>query len=229
MIISHKHKFIFIKTRKTAGTSVEIALSSICGEEDIIARIAAPDELARKKLGFLGAQNYHIPFGKYSRRDWAKAVLHRQKRLEYYRHISCAELVEYIEPEIWNTYYKFTIDRNPFDKAVSMFYFRKADEKYESITEFIADGGLGEMRSFDLYTIRGVLAVDKIYKYEEMDYFLKDISTKLNLDTPLKLPQYKAKSKFRKKANYKDVLDAEAIELIKTIYAREIQLLDYEY
>ncbi|MEL6382956.1 MAG: chondroitin 4-O-sulfotransferase, partial [Cyanobacteria bacterium J06626_18] len=31
MIISHEYKFIFLKTRKTAGTSIEIALSKFCG------------------------------------------------------------------------------------------------------------------------------------------------------------------------------------------------------
>ena len=36
MIISHKHKFIFIKTVKTAGTSIDIALSKICEPQDII-------------------------------------------------------------------------------------------------------------------------------------------------------------------------------------------------
>ena len=36
MIISHKHKFIFFKTRKTAGTSLQIALSEFCGSDDII-------------------------------------------------------------------------------------------------------------------------------------------------------------------------------------------------
>ena len=36
MIISHKHKFIFVKTRKTAGTSVQEALERICGPDDIV-------------------------------------------------------------------------------------------------------------------------------------------------------------------------------------------------
>jgi len=36
MIISHKHKFIYIKCRKTAGTSIEMSLSKLCGPQDII-------------------------------------------------------------------------------------------------------------------------------------------------------------------------------------------------
>jgi hypothetical protein len=30
MIVSHEHKFIFLKTKKTAGTSIELALSALC-------------------------------------------------------------------------------------------------------------------------------------------------------------------------------------------------------
>ena len=36
MILSHKHKFIFIKTKKTAGTAIEAAISQLCGPDDVI-------------------------------------------------------------------------------------------------------------------------------------------------------------------------------------------------
>lgn len=39
MIASYKCNFIFIKTRKTAGTSVELALGEHCGPDDIITPI----------------------------------------------------------------------------------------------------------------------------------------------------------------------------------------------
>ena len=57
MIVSHRHKFVFMKTRKTAGTSIEIALSEHCGPSDIVSPNDPADEELRSKLGFTGPQN----------------------------------------------------------------------------------------------------------------------------------------------------------------------------
>lgn len=62
MILSYKNKFIFIKNTKVAGTSIEIALSSICGEEDIITPVSKKDELVRLEQFNSRCMNYaHEP------------------------------------------------------------------------------------------------------------------------------------------------------------------------
>src|SRR6266852_6489903 len=55
MIISHKYKLIFIKTVKTAGTSIEVFLSKQCGPMDIVTPIAPPVEghQSRNYEGFI--------------------------------------------------------------------------------------------------------------------------------------------------------------------------------
>jgi len=57
-IISYNKNFIFIKSRKTGGTSMEIALSKFCGAEDIITPIGIFSERERKSKKFPGPQNY---------------------------------------------------------------------------------------------------------------------------------------------------------------------------
>ena len=65
MIISHKYRFIFIKTVKTAGTSIEIARSRFCGDRDVITPISPQDEAARQAQGYLGPQNCWAPLSAY--------------------------------------------------------------------------------------------------------------------------------------------------------------------
>jgi len=60
MIISHKHKLIFIKPIKVAGTSFELALRNYCGPEDIITMCTPEDErisLERNKIHFQNENN----------------------------------------------------------------------------------------------------------------------------------------------------------------------------
>jgi hypothetical protein len=51
MILSEMNKFVFIKGKKVAGTSVEVALASICGSNDIITPITPIDEQCRVSSG----------------------------------------------------------------------------------------------------------------------------------------------------------------------------------
>jgi len=228
MILSHKYKFIFIKTEKTAGTSLEIALSEFCGPDDIITRITIEDELKRKELGYRTAQNYRIPFSKYVQLDWGRLFL-KQRTAKFYNHMSATEIKRLVSEEVWNTYYKFSFDRNPWDKMISWYYWKNRNSDFVSIDDFI-EKGMGGVKGYDLYTIGGVKAVDSVFKYEDIPRALRVITDKLNLPKPLQMPDYIAKGGARKeKKHYSEFLSSEAVEYVNIMAAREIRLLDYHF
>lgn len=51
MIISHEHRFIFLRTAKTASTSIETALSRICGDRDILTPDSPEDDRRKLEMG----------------------------------------------------------------------------------------------------------------------------------------------------------------------------------
>ena len=121
MIISHKYKYIFLKTTKTAGTSIEISLSRFCGLDDIITPISFSDELIRKKLGIFpkNYENYTCPLKLEEDNSQLKA--------NFWNHIKAKAIKERIGTKIWNSYFKFCFVRNPWDAAISRYYYNIND------------------------------------------------------------------------------------------------------
>lgn len=228
MIISHKNKFIFIKTRKTAGTSIEIALSQICGHADVLTPINLVDEDNRRELGGKPPQNYEIPFKYYGYDDWLRLGA-RRKRKQFRNHNTAAEVKDNIDPEIWDSYYKFCFDRNPYDKVVSHFFWLGGFEKFGSLDNYVRLGNLGLIKGYDAYSINGVVAVDDVFRFEDLPRSLAAISARLGLQEHLALPTKRAKSNTRVGAvHYDEVLEAEQKQLISTVFAREISYMGYE-
>lgn len=227
MIISHKHKFIFIKTRKTASTSIEILLSSILGKEDIITPISPVDEKKRYQFCKKKPQNFIINISKYKPSDITR-ILKSGKPLQFQNHDDVGFVKSHINDEVWNTYYKFAFDRNPWDKCISMYYYEGGSEKYQNFKDFLMTYDLNKLSVYDQLQHKGRLQVDKIYKYEELDKSLIHISDKLNLERKLELKNIKTKSDFRnKKRKNNDYYDEESRQLVKTIFAREILINNY--
>ena len=207
-----------------------MSLSKICGSEDIITPLTEKDDKVRLNLGLPAAQNFEKPKSEWTLRNrWQHFRTGRTYPIRFYHHIPCSELIDWIPKEIWDSYFKFTVERNPFDKVASFYFWRKADEKYACVSDWILDGGLEPMKSYDLYSINKTPAIDKIYKFEDFPFFEKDLSKRLNLSEPFKLIEYKAKSSSRKVRDYRQVLDDKAVELIRIAFAREIELLDYKF
>ena len=228
MIISHRHRFIFIKTRKTAGTSIEIALSRVCGEQDIITPITPNDEEIRKELGYRGPQNYFLPLVRYTPKDWARLLVKGKRALAFYNHIPAKLIRTLVDEEIWNTYFKFCFERNPWDKAISWYYWiTRQSEPQLSLSEFILSGKANRS-DFGLYTINGEIVVDHVGLYENLDQELERIAEHLNLPDRIRLPS--AKANYRKgRRHYREVLGLEEQDVIAKAFAREIAHFGYQF
>ena len=61
MIASRKHNFIIIKTMRTAGTSVELALGPYCGPRDVITPISISVDLQRLQDNGVTPRNFAMP------------------------------------------------------------------------------------------------------------------------------------------------------------------------
>ena len=209
MIISHEYKFIFVKTTKTAGTSIEIALSKFCGSEDIITPIY-PEEEMRNQLGYRGAQNY-LPDG-------------------FYNHISGTKIRKLIGEQVWNSYYKFCFERNPWDRFISYYYWCNQSEPRPSIADFMKSNRLSFLKKtgFFLYTIDSKIAVNRVCLYEKLNEELEQLQIKIGLPEKLKLPR--AKSSFRKdKRSYSQILDEAQKKQIAEVFSEEISLFGYKF
>lgn len=230
MILSHKHKFIFLKTNKTAGTSVEIALSRFCGNNDVITPIDPEDEKTRHDLGYPGPRNYLAPLWDYGPRDVVDAVRHRTGKRRFFNHMTAREVRGLVGDRIWNDYYKFCFERNPWDRVISLYYWRNKTEPRPAIRDFVASEAplLLKRKGFDVYTIEGDVAVDRVGLFEQLAEHLEEIRTRLGLPEPLMLPR--AKTSFRTdKRQYRELLDEKSRKRIETLFREEIAWFGYRF
>ena len=233
MIISHKYQFIFLKTAKTAGTSVEIALSRFCGPNDIITPVSPEDELKRQAAGGIAPQNYLVSPLRYTPLEWWKKLTRGKPALRFYNHIPARKVKRRIGSDIWDRYYKFCVERNPWDRVISHYYWqqrhRNADQTL-SIMDFLDSDDTRSLKKkgFELYTLEGEVAVDKICRYESLEDELEEVRLQLGLPEPLELPN--AKSGIRKdKRHYSEVLSEAEKARIAELFRDEIELMGYEF
>jgi hypothetical protein len=193
MIASYKHNFIFIKTRKTAGTSMEVALSTHVGENDIVTPISVADELVRKEVdGATLPQNYRA--SKETEAGYRAAIMSGEKQAIaefrktnikgkrlFKNHMSAATAKDQLDPAFWNGAFKFTIERHPYEKAVSHAFFQMRGNPNRDFAKVLERQlEIGRFRNYDLYTIDGALAVDYVVRYERLQDDIRVLEERLN-------------------------------------------------
>ncbi|HET6806885.1 MAG TPA: sulfotransferase family 2 domain-containing protein [Frateuria sp.] len=230
MIVSHKHKFIFLKTNKTAGTSIEIALSKFCGPEDIITPISPVDEETRHSLGYRGPQNHLAPWYDYGPRDLARLAIKGKRKLRFYNHMTGREVLEYVGRDVWDSYFKFCFERNPYDRLVSHYYWCNRSEPRPPMSRFIRSPRAMALkqRGYEVYTLGGKVAVDRICRFEAIADELEEVRRIIGLPEPLVLPRAKGQHRADKRG-YREVLGEEERNWVAQTFGEEMRLLGYHY
>lgn len=238
MIASYQHGFVFVKTRKTAGTSIEIALSRFCGPRDVVTPISFSDEQIRGRDG-VRPRNYtrspafermHSLALRVGRPELARRTRRAcRRRRVFWNHMGAREIRTVLGPAFWERAFKFSIDRHPYEKVVSQAWWRLragkayAGREFDEVVDAIVEQG--DYRNYDLYAIDGKLAVDHVMKYEELDQELRWLVEKLALP-PLDLSRAKGGIRPRESSGFEVLSDAQK-RRIQQVCAEEFELLGY--
>jgi hypothetical protein len=233
MIISHTHKFIFIKSFKTAGTSIESTLSNYCSGNDIVTPINDYRHNRNEKGEFIhkamNAEEF-IELG-----------------LDNLQHVEALVIKNKVPPEVWNSYFKFSISRNPWDRAVSYFHWEKRqDPAIKPKKRFYHHLGIpfneiAQIRTLfsdfikkstwpsndNFYTIDNELCVDYVIRYENLSEDFNFVCKKLGLPVD-SLPRLKGGMR-QAKYHYSDYYDEETKTIVAKHHKNDIRLFDYKF
>ena len=202
MIVSHKYRFIFIKTRKTAGTSIEIFLSQHCSLGDIVTPIEP-----------------HVE----------PHVAHNHRG--YFNHMPGHEIRTRVGPAIWRDYFKFCVERNPWDKTLSyyaMLNHRQGGgmsfDDYLNSDDFCLDHSAylepGSNRS---------LLVDRVLRYEDLNRELAEVFAMLGIPFAGSLGIH-AKSEYRTdRRPYRECYRPDQARRVASAFAVERDLFGYQF
>lgn len=207
MIASHAHRFVFIKTRKTAGTSLEIALSRHCGPSDVVTRISPEDEVLRAAAGGVGPQNDDTTPSSYA-------------------HMGARRVIQVIGREAWDDYFTFAVERNPYDVVASSYRFSARKPSFtKTFAEFVRTPRRLDRLALNerLYRVGGRIVVDQVYRYEELPAAIADLSSRLGLE--LDLPHAKQGTG----PHYRELYGPGDAEIVGERFARTIREFGYQF
>jgi hypothetical protein len=229
VIISHRHRFIFIKTHKTAGSSLEMALGALCGPGDVISHME--DNLDT------GIPRNYLPdstLGRaYGRSRLLRKLVHRHSPLlgaYFYEHMPAWRVRELVGEQIWGSYFCFCVERNPWDKLVS-YYFWKARGQGRQLPPF-RDWVMRKPARLPcdarLYFDGEHSLMDRVYEFRQLPAMLEDLRGRLGLALQSPLPREKT-GIASDRHHYSHYYDVETRQQVARLFRREIALMGYRF
>ncbi|MBN9023834.1 MAG: hypothetical protein J0H08_17445 [Rhizobiales bacterium] len=218
MIVSHKHRFIFVHLGRTAGRSLTAALAPYCDPGDIV-----------------------TPAGKGTGRNHDG----------FERHFTAQEIRDRVGREVFDSYFKFAIERNPWDKIISR-YWAYAGVKdlpaYKRVPElltgkpltfhqwfelrilqarFLTFGHYRFPRHYDAYMEDGRPLVDFIGRYENLAAHLAVISERIGV--PIVLEEQRGTNRHKERKPYTELFDARMNRIVEDWFRKDLDFLGYRF
>jgi hypothetical protein len=218
MLVSHNHKFIFIKTIKTAGTSTEIFLEPYC--------ISSLVESHSRKMisteeGIVGTRMSQF----------------KAEKDEYYNHMTPSKIKEKLGSDIFENYTKIANVRNPFDILVSHYHFKPTYELFTKNKNYTFEDYLFRTDVVEklaenyrnLHFIEDKFVIDEILRHENLQNDIDNLIKKLNLPIPTRnLSNYKESSSRKYKA-YSDFYTNQTKDLVEKHFKFYLDLFNYTF
>lgn len=227
MILCHRHRFIFLKTWKTGSTSIELGLGGVCGPDDVITPVGHDEKL---RVG-PPPQNQNLPMKRWPLTAYALMAIGRSRAeagVKFFNHMRGEQVKRMVPADVWRDYVKISIERNPWDREVSHYFWRNRDPNTRpSFRDYVLNDDRKKINNWSIYTIDDKIVADVMLHTETLSEDYAKLSARLGVDLPA-LPS--AKSNYRRDHRpYRELYDAETRAVIEKRYAREIEAFGYDF
>lgn len=227
MIISHRYKFIFIKTHKTAGSSMEMALGPLCGPDDIVTPMESNADTGIPR-------NFHEEtlLGRtYAKSRLFRKCLHRHSpRLGgwFYEHMPASRVRQLVSEEVWTSYHKFCFERNPWEKVVSYYNWKKfgQEKRMPDFKTWVMEKTHRLPRDASLYFEDEQCLMDEVLDYRGFIEKFVALCERLGIPFNGEMPREKTNIMSRM-FDFRTFYDDECREKVASEFHREIKLMDY--
>lgn len=215
-LISHRAQFIFLKTHKTAGTSVEAALEPLCLPDGTPAG-AHYREMSVTTAGIIGARG------------------RTAKGAKWRNHMSALAVRREVGRRIWRRYFKFTVVRNPYDRMVSMFFSRLTEERRNDLVASFDHARSAfqdwlptsnATRNMDKLLIGTAYQPDHVMYFERLDDDFAALANAWGI--PAQLPRYKADRRVRPES-WMAYYDSASQRIVERACAFELAFYGYSF
>ena len=230
MIISHLNKFIFLKTVKTGGTSLEAYLASFCDTRDIITPICPPIDGHRPSnhRGWFNIFRALFDINELRTSGLGWLIVDFLRRRKFSNHLSGRQVRARVGHNLWRDYYTFCVDRNPWDKTLSHYHMLSARSNAPLSLDAYFEAGKFPV-NVGMYTNRdGSLIVDRVLRYEHLGEELVEVGARLGLPLEENVPRVGKVDYRSDRRHYTEVLSTKQIDCIAEAFAAEIALHGYE-